>query len=123
MQALQLLHGNNAVLPALRAAAEQYHAQRSAPIDELSRLLAHVSIAAEQVREGRGRDNGAQQSRCWGWWWGVWVADLEWRCPSAWQNDNAFEQESLCTPACIAVRTWGWVVALWYDKVMSYDMP
>lgn len=49
VQALRLLHGNNAVLPALRAAAEQYHAQRAAPIDELSQLLAHVSIAAAQV--------------------------------------------------------------------------
>jgi hypothetical protein len=49
VQALKLLHGDNAVLPTLRAAAEHYHAQQAAPIDELSQLLAHVSLAAEQV--------------------------------------------------------------------------
>jgi len=49
VQALRLLRGNHAVLPALRAAAEQYHAQQAAPIDELSQLLARVSIAAAQV--------------------------------------------------------------------------
>lgn len=48
VQALRLLRGNHAVLPALRAAAEQYHAQQAAPIDELSQLLARVSIAAAQ---------------------------------------------------------------------------
>lgn len=46
-QALTLLHGDNAVLPALRAAAERYHAQRAAPFDELAQLLAQVSIAAQ----------------------------------------------------------------------------
>jgi hypothetical protein len=46
-QALKLLHGDNAVVPALRAAAEHYHAQRAAPFDELAQLLAQVSIAAQ----------------------------------------------------------------------------
>lgn len=51
VQALKLLHGDNAVLPTLRAAAEHYHAQQAAPINELAELLAQVSIAADQVRK------------------------------------------------------------------------
>lgn len=55
VQALKLLHGDNAVLPTLRAAAEHYHAQQAAPIDELSQLLAHVSLAAEEDAQAAQR--------------------------------------------------------------------
>ena len=61
VQALQLLRGSNAVLPTLRAAAEQYHTQQSAPVNELAQLLAHVSIAAEQVNKQK-RSTGCAYS-------------------------------------------------------------
>jgi hypothetical protein len=49
VQALKLLHGDNAVLPALRAAAESYHAHKAATVNDLAQLLAQVSLAADQV--------------------------------------------------------------------------
>lgn len=51
IQALRLLQGNEGVLPALRAAAEQYH-YTQAPIDDLSRLLSQVTLAAEAQEVG-----------------------------------------------------------------------
>lgn len=48
VQALQLLRGHNAVIPTLQNAAEQYHAQRAAPMDEISALLSQVTLQAEQ---------------------------------------------------------------------------
>jgi hypothetical protein len=51
IQALKLVRGDNAVLPTLRHAAEQYHAQRAAPIQEISRLLAQVSLHAQQQQQ------------------------------------------------------------------------
>jgi hypothetical protein len=50
VEALKLLHGDNAVLPALRAAAESYHAHKAATVNDLAQLLAQVTLAADQVR-------------------------------------------------------------------------
>lgn len=67
VQALKLLHGDNAVLPALRLAAEQFHSAQqhraeggSNNIDELAQLLAQVSLAAEQQQ----RQQQQQQQVC-----------------------------------------------------------
>ncbi|WIA39997.1 hypothetical protein OEZ86_013423 [Tetradesmus obliquus] len=66
IQALKLVRGDSAVLPTLRHAAEQYHAQRAAPIQEISELLAQVSLHAEQQRQQQpqqGRQQQQQQQR------------------------------------------------------------
>jgi hypothetical protein len=51
IQALKLVRGDSAVLPTLRHAAEQYHAQRAAPIQEISHLLEQVSLHAQQQQQ------------------------------------------------------------------------
>lgn len=51
IEALKLVRGDNAVIPTLRHAAEQYHAQRAAPIHEISALLAQVSLQAGQRQQ------------------------------------------------------------------------
>jgi hypothetical protein len=51
VEALRLLQGSEGVLPALQAAALLHHQAQAAPIEDLSRLLAQVSLcAAAQVR-------------------------------------------------------------------------
>ncbi|WIA19712.1 hypothetical protein OEZ85_005638 [Tetradesmus obliquus] len=63
IQALKLVRGDSAVLPTLRHAAEQYHAQRAAPIQEISELLAQVSLHAEQQRQQQPQQGRQQQQQ------------------------------------------------------------
>lgn len=63
IRALSLIKGDDGVLPALRDAAVKYHESRAAPLEDITQLLAAVSLHAAATQGQQCGQSGQQQQQ------------------------------------------------------------